>query len=180
MQNKAGFKRVLSAMGQAALNVGSILDRLSDVSDRPRYAFAVLNLLVEQATGSTRVGPFIEDEGQHLALRHWVGKRLSRISGRSQRRKKLIERVREELADELPDDMFEAQKVIDAAVEERVCAAGADNFSRVLGDLEKAGFVSRLYEGYATNHANRGGLRNLVCVVDPDVSAALNRGTHLI
>lgn len=167
-------------MAGSATNVGQILDRLAEVSSRPRYAFAVLNLLAEQAGPGSRVGPFIEDEGEILPLRSWVGKRLSRLSGRSQRRKKIEQRFREELAHKLPDDMFEAQKVIDAAVEEHVRATGADNFSRVVTELEKAGFVSRFYQGYRTNHNSRGGLRNLVCVLDADVSAALRRRDVLV
>jgi len=167
-------------MAQSATNVGRILDRLAEVSSRPRYAFAVLNLLAEQAGPGSRVGPFINDGGETLPLRTWVGKRLSRLSGRSQRRKKIEQRIREELADTLPDDLFEAQRIVEAAVEEHVCATGADNFSRVVTELEKAGFVSRFYQGYRTNHSSRGGFRNLVCVLDADVSAALRRRDVLV
>lgn len=167
-------------MGKSATNVGQILDRLSEMSARPRYAFAVLNLLAEQAGPGSKVGPFIHDEGELLPLRTWVGKRLARISGRSQRRKKIEIRIRQELAGKLPADMFEAQKIVDAAVEAHVCATGADNFSRVVTDLERAGYVMRFYEGYRTNHANRGGLRNLVCILDADVSAALRRRDMLV
>lgn len=167
-------------MGKSATNVGQILDRLSEVSSRPRYAFAVLNLLAEQAGPGSKVGPFIEDDGETLPLRTWVGKRLSRLSGRSARRRKIEQRIREELADTLPDDMFEAQKIVDAAVEQHVRATGADNFSRVISELEKAGYLSRFYAGYRTNHSNRGGLRNLVCVLDADISAALRRRDMII
>lgn len=167
-------------MGKNATNVGHILDRLSEVSSRPRYAFAVLNLLAEQAGPGSKVGPFIQDEDELLSLRHWIGKRLARLSGRNQRRRKIEQRIRQEIADKLPEDLFEAQKIVDAAVEEHVRATGADNFSRVITELEKAGYVARFYEGYRTNHANRGGLRNLVCVLDADVSAALRRRDYLI
>lgn len=167
-------------MAKSATNVGQILDRLSEVSARPRYAFAVLNLLAEQAGPGARVGPFVQDEGEVLPLRAWVGKRLSRLSGRSRRRKALEARVREALADELPDDLIEAQRIVDAAVEAHVRATGADNFSRVVTELERAGYLSRFYEGYRTNHTNRGGLRNLVCVLDADVSAALRRRDVLV
>ncbi|MEW9856364.1 hypothetical protein [Novosphingobium sp. M1R2S20] len=167
-------------MGKSATNVGHILDRLSEVSSRPRYAFAVLNLLAEQAGPGAKVGPFILDDGETLPLRVWVGKRLARISGRNQRRRKIEQRIRQELASKLPNDLFEAQKIVDAAVEEHVRATGADNFSRVATELEKAGYIRRFYEGYRTNHSNRGGLRNLVCVLDADVSAALRRRDMLV
>lgn len=141
----------------------------------------ILNLLAEQAGPGGKAGPFIVDDDQErLPLREWVGKRLSRISGRDQRRKQLEARIREELKDQLPNDLFEAQRIVDQTVDERVRAAGADNFSRVVSELEKAGFVERFYEGYRTNHANRGGLRHLVCMIDPDVSAALRRRDRLV
>lgn len=178
-ENEDGSKEA-HTMAKSATNVGHILDRLSEVSSRPRYAFAVLNLLAEQAGPGSKVGPFIQDEDEVLPLRVWIGKRLSRISGRNQRRKKIEQRIRQELADELPQDLFEAQRVVDAAVEEHVRGTGADNFSRVVTELEKAGYVARFYEGYRTNHVNRGGLRNLVCVIDADVSAALRRRDVLI
>jgi len=149
-------------MGKSATTVGQILDRLAEVSSRPRYAFAVLNLLAEQAGPGSRVGPFIQDEQEVLPLRVWVGKRLSRLSGRNQRRRKLEQRIREEMVGKLPDDMLEAQKIIDAAGDQHVRASGADSISRVLSELEKAGLVRRYYQGNRTNHANRGGLRNLV------------------
>lgn len=167
-------------MGRSPTNVGQILDHLSDVCSRPRYAFAVLNLLAEQAGPGSIVGPFIKEDGEVLTLRAWIGKRLSRLSGRGERRRKIEQRIRKQLAGTLPDDLFEAQKIVDAAVDQHVRATGADNFSRVISELEKAGYVSRFYAGYRTNHQNRGGLRNLVCVLDADVSAALRRRDMII
>lgn len=167
-------------MGRSPTNVGQILDHLSDVCSRPRYAFAVLNLLAEQAGPGSIVGPFIREDGEVLTLRAWIGKRLSRLSGRGERRRKIEQRIRKQLAGTLPDDLFEAQKIVDAAVDQHVRATGADNFSRVISELEKAGYVSRFYAGYRTNHQNRGGLRNLVCVLDADVSAALRRRDMII
>ena len=102
------------------------------------------------------------------------------VLGHAERRKQLEARVRAELTDKLPDDLFEAQQIIDREVAERVRSAGADNFSRVVGELERAGYLTRFYQGYRKNHQNRGGLRNLVCVLDPDVNAALRRRDQLI
>lgn len=167
-------------MANSVISIGQILDRLSEVSSRPRYAFAVLNLLAEQAGPGTKVGPFIHDGDETLPLRVWIGKRLARMSGRGRRRKAIEQRIRLRLADKLPEDLLEAQKIIDAAVEEHVRVTGADNFSRVVTELEKAGYIERFYEGYRTNHVNRGGLRNLVCVLDANVSAALRRRDMLV
>lgn len=166
---------------KSATSVCQILDHLSEVSSRPRYAFMILHLLAEQAGPGGKAGPLVTDEDQErLTLREYIGKRLSRMSGRDSRRKRLEARVRAELAGRLPDDLFEAQRIIDGEVAERARTIGADNFSRVVGELERAGYVTRFYQGYRKNHANRGGLRNLVCVLDPDVSAALRRRDKLI
>ena len=166
---------------KSATSVCQILDRLSDVSSRPRYAFMILHLLAEQAGPGGKAGPIVTDEDQErLTLRDYIGKRLSRMSGRDRRRKQLEARVRAELADKLPDDLFEAQQIVDRQVAERAKLVGADNFSRVVGELERAGYLTRFYQGYRKNHQNRGGLRNLVCVLDPDVTAALRRRDQLI
>ena len=161
-------------MANTTLNVAKIMDRLHESSTRPRYAYMVLSLLAERAGPGGRIGPdIVDDDEECLTLRDFVGKRLARMSGYRTRRRRIEERVRAELASKLPDDLFEAQAVIDRHVEERVRLASAANFSRVLTELEKAGFVNRFYQGYRTNHANRGGQRHLVCVLDGDVSAAL-------
>jgi predicted transcriptional regulator len=67
------------------------------------------------------------------------------------------------------------EAVIAEAVEEQVLAAGRSNISRAISDLVKAGFLSRHYAGYATSHANRGGGRHAVYVVEPQILAALGR-----
>ena len=144
-------------MANGVMNVGGILDRLSEVSARPRYAFAVLNLLAEQAAPGVKVGPFIHEDGETLTVRCWIGKRLARLSGRSIRRKAIERRIRQELADRLPEDLFEAQQMVDLAVEEHVRMTGADNFTRVISELERAGYVSRFYQGYRPAHQNSGG-----------------------
>ncbi|QAY80408.1 hypothetical protein [Sphingosinicella sp. BN140058] len=167
-------------MAKSAMNVGQILDRLAEVSSRPRAAFMILTLLAEQASPSGKAGPFVEDEEERLPLREFIGKRLARISGRDTRRRALELRVRAELKDRLPDDLLEAQEIVDRHVTERVRASGADNFSRVASELEKAGILTRHYEGYRTNHANKGGQRHLACVIDPEISAALRRRDRLI
>jgi len=163
-----------------ALSVGHIIDTLSASSKRPRYAFIVLNLLAEQAGAGNQAGPFIEEQGRALPLREWIGERMARMSGRDSRRRELEKRIRAEMRDRLPDDLIEAQQMVDHAVAEHVRATGADNASRVVSELERCGFLKRRYDGYRTNHRNRGGLRNLVCILDPDTVAALRRRDALI
>ncbi|MGC1470864.1 MAG: hypothetical protein WA793_15920, partial [Sphingorhabdus sp.] len=45
--------------------------------------------------------------------------------------------------------------------------------SRAISDLVKAGYLSRHYAGYATNHSNRGGGRHAVYVVQPHILKVL-------
>ncbi|MBT0670188.1 hypothetical protein HT136_17615 [Novosphingobium profundi] len=168
-------------MAQTSLNIGRILDTLSEKSKRPRYAFMVLNLLAEQAGPGNRAGPFVTgDNGETMPLREWIGDRLSRMSGRDKRRQALEKRIRASLKDKLPDDLIEAQQLVDSAVADHVRATGADNASRVFAELERCGYLTRFYQGRFTNHENRGGLRNLVCVLDGDAIAALRRRDMLI
>jgi hypothetical protein len=166
-------------MARQAITVGDILDRLSETSKRPRYAFMVLTLLVEQAGPGYKTGPFIREGGAALPLREWLGDRLARMSGRDRRRRCLTEKLVSQMTD-LPEDLFERQRFIDQKVAEHVRATGADNASRVMGELEQCGFLKRHYEGIFTNHENRGGKRHLVCLLDGDAVAALKRGSVLI
>lgn len=168
-------------MAHNSLNVGQILDTLSEKSTRPRYAFMVLNLLAEQAGPGNKAGPFVlGDTGVPMPLREWIGDRLSRMSGRDKRRKALERRIRASMQDKLPDDLLEAQQLVDIAVADHVRTTGADNASRVFAELERCGYLKRFYQGRITNHENRGGLRNLVCVLDGDAIAALRRRDMLI
>src|SRR3546814_10710354 len=99
-------------MANAPMSVSNILDQLATTSSRPRYAFAVLALLAEQAGPTGKTGPFITDEDEEkLPLREYIGKRLARMSDRDSRRRQLESRIREDLKDVLPEDMFEAQRI---------------------------------------------------------------------
>lgn len=168
-------------MANAAMNVAQIMERLAACSSRPRYAFQVLSLLAERAGPEGKVGPaVVDDDEERLSLRDYIGKRIARLASAGSRRRALETRVRAELAGQLPTDAKEAQALVDRIVDERCRSAGADNFSRVVSELERAGFVARYYQGYRTNHANRGGQRQLVCVLDGDVSAALRARDRFI
>jgi len=167
-------------MASSALTLGAIMDRLSKATDRPRYAFMVLSLLAEQANDNGKAGPFVGAED--LPLREWIGRRMAAISGHDARRRALEARVRKELQEtgQLSDDLLESQMRVDREVQQRAAAIGADNFSRVITELERSGYLRRHYEGYRTNHRNRGGRRTLACTLDPDVFASLRRRDVLI
>lgn len=156
--------------------IGSIYATLAKVSARPRYAFLVLQLVTEAADAKGRAGPLVRDgSNRPLYLRDWLCTQLLPLSERDDRRLALRARVIEALGDRIGGNRQEDEALIAGAVEEQVLAAGRSNISRAISDLVKAGFLSRHYSGYATNHANRGGGRHAVYVVEPQILAALGR-----
>ena len=156
--------------------IGSIYATLAKLSARPRYAFLVLQLVTEAADSRGRAGPMVRDgSNTPLYLRDWLCTQLLPLSERDDRRSALRARVVTTLGDRLTGHAEADEAVIAEAVEEQVLAAGRTNISRAISDLVKAGFLSRHYAGYATNHANRGGGRHAVYVVEPQILAALGR-----
>ena len=156
--------------------IGSIYATLAKVSARPRYAFLVLQLVTEATDVKGRAGPLVRDGSNHpLYLRDWLCAQLLPLSERDDRRLALRARVVKTLGARLTGNLEADEAVIAEAVEEQVLAAGRSNISRAISDLVKAGFLSRHYAGYATSHANRGGGRHAVYVVEPQILAALGR-----
>lgn len=156
--------------------IGSIYATLAKVSARPRYAFLVLQLVTEATDAKGRAGPLVRDGSNHpLYLRDWLCTQLLPLSERDDRRLALRARVVKALGARLTGNLEADEAVIAEAVEEQVLAAGRSNISRAISDLVKAGFLSRHYAGYATSHANRGGGRHAVYVVEPQILSALGR-----
>lgn len=156
--------------------IGNIYATLAKVSARPRYAFLVLQLVTEASNDRGRAGPLVHDGSNHpLYLRDWLCTQLLPLSEREDRRTALRARVIEGLGDRLTGNSEDDEVLIADAVEDQVRAAGRSNVSRAISDLVKAGFLNRHYAGYATNHANRGGGRHAVYVVEPQILAALGR-----
>ncbi len=156
--------------------IGAIFAALAKCSTRPRYAFLVLQLVTEAADGRGRAGPLVDTGGNTpLYLRDWLCTQLLPFSERDGRRSALRARVQKSLHDRMTGEATYDAMLIDCAVEEQVLAAGRTNVSRAISDLVKAGFLSRHYAGYATNHTNRGGGRHAVYVVERRILAALGR-----
>jgi hypothetical protein len=156
--------------------IGLIYATLAKLSARPRYAFLVLQLVTEAADARGRAGPLVRDgSNSPLLLRDWLCTQLLPLSERRDRRSALRARVMETLGDRLGGSAEADEVMIAEAVEEQVLAAGRTNISRAISDLVKAGLLSRHYAGYATSHANRGGGRHAVYVVEPQIIAALGR-----
>ena len=160
---------------QEITGVGGIYAVLVEASNRPRYAFLVLQLVAEIADGRGQAGPFVAQGGAPVLLREWLCSQLLPMSAQPARRAALRARVAEGLKAELTGKPeFDAAR-IEAAVEEQVQAVGRANVSRAISDLVRAGLMTRHYAGYATNHKNRGGGRHAVYVVKPGVLALLRR-----
>lgn len=144
-----------------------LLDCLSQASSRPRYAFMVLSLIAEVADAQGEAGPFVRRGGQQFTLRDWLCDSLAPMGGRDPRRIALAERVRSDLLLEgrMPADPAGAAALIEQEVRERVRASGKTNLSRAVSELVGAGLLRRYYKGYAIDHANRGGQRHAVYVL---------------
>ena len=164
---------------QEITGVGGIYAVLVEASNRPRYAFLVLQLVAEIADERGQAGPFVAQGGLPMLLREWLCSQLLPMSEQPARRAALRARVAAALKDELTGDAVRDAARIEAAVEEQVQAVGRANVSRAISDLVRAGLMSRHYAGYATNHKNRGGGRHAVYVVKPAVLALLRKPAAL-
>jgi hypothetical protein len=160
--------------------VGAIYAALAACSNRPRYAFLVLQLVAEAADRRGWSGPFVGRGLEQMLLRDWLCTQLFPLSEQSARRAGLRARVIVSLQGQLTGDVEVDAPRIKCAVEEQVLAVGRTNISRAISDLVRAGFVTRYYAGYATNHVNRGGKRHAVYLVPPSVLKALGKSAAML
>jgi len=168
---------ILSAEeGDQPLDLPALLERLSTVSVRPRYAFMVLNLIARAANGSGKAGPFIREMDMLVPVRDWLCDALTPMAHRDPRRIALTAQVHEDLAaaGALPNDPDAARRLIDNEVRERVRTSGKSNVSRAVSELVKAGLLKRHYQGYRVNHHNRGGQRHAVYTITDAARSALS------
>jgi hypothetical protein len=141
-----------------------LLDQLAQASTRPRYAFMVLNLIADVASGEGRAGPFVTQGNVSVLLRDWLCDALTPMGRRDPKRQALTRRVREEFehAGQLPADPEQADVAVEDEVRDRVRTAGKTNLSRAVTELVNAGLVKRHYQGYRIDHLNRGAQRHAV------------------
>lgn len=153
----------------------ALLARLQDASERPRYAFMVLNLIARASGPSGRAGPYVREGETLVPVRDWLSDALAPMAGRAPSRVALTGVVRDALAKagELPADAQEADRTVAAEVAERMRRTGRTNVSRAVSDLVRAGLLHRYYKGYRVDHDHRGAGRQAVYVVTADARAAL-------
>ena len=167
-------------MERAPIDVSVILSRLAEHSRRPRYAFMVLNLISEAAGPSGSVGPEVVRQGVAMPVRDWLSDALAPMAGRDQRRRDLVARAADAVADDLPSDPDAASQFLDNEVRQRVRRSGKTNVSRAVSDLVRAGLLRRHYAGWCKDHQNRGGQRQSVYTVNASALAALRRSSQLL
>ncbi|OQW70911.1 MAG: hypothetical protein BVN33_16895 [Proteobacteria bacterium ST_bin13] len=167
------------ALVTESLNLPALIERIADVSPRPRYTFMVLHLIAKVAnSNSGSAGPYvIDDNSCRVALRDWLCDSLVPIAKRDARRLLLTDEIRASFAEQnaLPDDAQEAARLIDNEVRRRVRRSGRCNVSRAVSDLVRAGLIRRHYQGYRVDHHNRGAQREAVYTITELAAGALRR-----
>lgn len=170
----------LFAPYEAASTLGSLpdlIERISQVSKRPRYAFMVLNLIYKAVGQGDSVGPYVRYGGALLPVRDWLCEALIPLAQRDGRRRTLIEAVRVDLVakGQLPEDLAAAEIVLADEVKARILRSGRTSISRAASDLVRAGLLRRHYKGYRVDHVNRGAQREAVYTITPEARRALGR-----
>ncbi|OAH44682.1 hypothetical protein AX777_20655 [Sphingobium yanoikuyae] len=165
------------ALPAESLSLPALIERIADISQRPRYTFMVLNLIAKVAnSNSGSAGPYVIDENSsRVALRDWLCDSLVPIAKRDARRLLLTGEVRASLAEQnaLPEDAQEAARLVDDEVRRRVRNSGRCNVSRAVSDLVRAGLIRRHYQGYRVDHHNRGAQREAVYTITELAARAL-------
>ncbi len=159
----------------APLDMAGVIEKISAVSTRPRYAFMVLTLIAKAAGVSGQVGPYVGEGKHQVPVRDWLSEALIPLAQRDRRRHAVIKAVQAELAakGELPQDSVLASERIDQEVRARIRRSARCNISRAVSDLVKAGLLRRHYQGYRVDHPNRGAQRQAVYTLAAGVRTAL-------
>ncbi|WP_176593127.1 hypothetical protein [Sphingobium sp. EM0848] len=154
-----------------------LVERISIVSKRPRYALLVLKLIAQEAGSNGSVGPYVRGEQGRVPVRDWLCQALAPLAQRDCRRRAMIETVRSGLVSNAgsADDPQDIERRLEAEVQSRILRSGRSNVSRVVSDLVRAGLLRRHYQGYRIDHPNRGAQREAVYTITPEVKRALQR-----
>ncbi|GHC94289.1 hypothetical protein [Novosphingobium pokkalii] len=159
------------------LDLPAVLERLAEVSSRPRYTFMVLNLIARAAGSTDSAGPYVREGGQAIPVRDWLSDALIPMAQRDARRRAVVEQVRADLARKgaLPVDPAQAEQAVASELRDRLRHSGRTNVSRAVSDLVRAGLIRRHYQGYCVDHENRGAQREAVYTIIPSVKRALGK-----
>lgn len=157
------------------LDLPSVLERIAAVSSRPRFTFMVFNLIAKAASASGRAGPDILAGDRRVPIRDWLCEALSPMRGRDPRRLTLADRVRADLRrrGELSPDQARADIEVETELQVRVLRSGRTQISRAVSDLVQAGLIHRHYQGWRTDHPNRGAQREAVYTLTGEARAVM-------
>lgn len=155
-----------------------LVERISQISKRPRYALLILNLIAKAAGENGSLGPYVRNEANQVPVRDWLCQALAPLANRDCRRTAMIAAVRSQLmakvdALENAGDLAQQQ---DEEIKARILRSGRTNVSRAVSDLVRAGLLRRHYRGYRVDHLNRGAQREAVYTIAPEVRMALAGG----
>lgn len=160
------------------LDMPGILARLTEVCERPRYSFMVLNLIAQVSARTGSAGPYVRKGDSRVPVRDWLSDALAPVACRDPRRLAIAGKVRKELEEQnaLPDDDTAADKLVEELVRKRIRLSGRTHVSRAVSELVRAGLVRRRYQGYRVDHHNRGAQRQVVYSVTEEARRALGAG----
>jgi hypothetical protein len=146
------------------LDAPAVIERITELSARPRYTLLLLNLIARVADAKGSAGPYVLENGQRVGIRDWLAEAMSPLAQRDHRRLALVDRVAADLARRglLPANDAEAKLAIDREVRERILQSGRCSVSRSVSDLVRAGLMRRWYQGFRVDHHNRGAQREAV------------------
>ena len=166
------------AVAPQVVALPDLVERVSQISKRPRYVLLILNLIAKAARENGSLGPYVRSEDDQVPVRDWLCQALAPLAIRDCRRTAMIAAVRSKLmakadASENMGDLAQQQ---DEEVEARILRSGRTNVSRAVSDLVRAGLLQRHYQGYRVDHPNRGAQREAVYTIAPDVRLALAGG----
>jgi hypothetical protein len=177
VENGAAAPRLAPRPDAADIDLPALLERLAEVSARPRYTYMVLDLIARAAGHSNSAGPYVRENGQAVPIRDWLSDAMLPMAQRDFRRLAIVEQVRCDLDAKgmLPSDREASDRIVADEVRERLLHSGRTNVSRAVSDLVRAGLIHRHYQGYRVDHANRGAQREAVYTIVPAVQCALGK-----
>ena len=162
------------------LDLPDLLDRLTLVSERPRYNFMVLTLIDRIADANGSAGPWVQTEQGPVPIRDWLTDAMVPVARRDPRRLAIVAKIRRDLERRkaLPHDEAGAEAVLLNEVRARIRVSGRTNVSRAVSELVKARLIRRHYQGCRVDHVNRGAQRNAVYTITPEARQALARASR--
>jgi len=162
------------------LDLPALLDRLTLISQRPRYSFMVLTLIDQIADATGSAGPWVQTGKGAVRIRDWLTDALLPVARRDPRRLVIAAKVRRDLERRhaLPKDQAAAEAVVQEELRNRLRVSGRTNVSRAVSELVRTGLVRRHYQGYRVDHVNRGAQRNAAYTIVPEARRALARASR--